>query len=219
MITHVIFDMDGLLLSTEPVYFICYQRAAAEFGLNFTFELFESCVGMSTADSARLIDHYFSGKVDIEQLYKRTYAHFEQYIREGGEIDFRPGAKEAVEFFSRRGLILALASSNIQRWVDYLLTKKGVKTYFSVITTADDVNKPKPDPEIYLTTAQRLHVPTENCLAFEDSVAGATSAITAGMRTCVIPQIKQPDTFVREHAFKVYHSLEDIYPDMDELLH
>ena len=57
-----------------------------------------------------------------------------------------------------------------------------------------------------------------DAVVFEDSIAGATAAITAGMRTCMVPQIKQPDTFVREHAFKIYSSLQDIYPDMDELL-
>ena len=104
------------------------------------------------------------------------------------------------------------------KWAEEMLKRKGIKKYFSVITMADDVTKTKPDPEIYLTTAARLGVAPAQCLAFEDSVAGATAAIRAGLRTCVVPQIKQPDMFVREHAFKIYQSLQDIYPDMDELL-
>ncbi len=218
MITRVIFDMDGLLLDTEMIYFICYQRAAKKFGKEFTFELFESCVGMSPADSKRIIEHYFQGQVPVQELYQHTYNEFERYLHSGGEINFRPGAKKAVEYFVRRGMPVALASSNIRRWVDYMLEKTGVKKQFSVITTADDVSKTKPDPEVYLTTAARLHVQPGACLVFEDSVAGATAAITAGMRTCMVPQIKQPDTFVREHAFKIYSSLQDIYPDIDELL-
>ena len=210
--------MDGLLLSTEPIYFQCYQKAAAQEGVSFSFELFETCVGLSTDDSARLIDHHFQGALNIPQFYKRTYEHFENYIRSGGDIEFRPGAKEALEFFHRHGFKLALASSNVKRWVDYLMEKKGIKQLFSVMITSDDVAKPKPDPEIYLTTAQHLRVAPEACLVFEDSIAGATAAIVAGMRVCVVPQIKQPDSFVREHAFKIYKSLTDIYPDMDELL-
>ena len=210
--------MDGLLLSTEPIYFLCYQRAAKKMGQTFPFELYEACVGMSTSDAAKIIDNYFKGALNVKELYRRTFDEFENYIHGGGEVDFRPGAKEAVEYFYKRGFPLALASSNIRRWVDYLLEKKGVKKYFSVITTSEDVEKPKPDPEIYLTTAARLHVAPDECLSFEDSVAGATASITAGMRVCVVPQIKQPDTFVRERAFKVYKSLKDIYPDMDELI-
>lgn len=218
MISSVIFDMDGLLLSTEPIYFECYKKAAAEDGLTFSFELFETCVGMSSQDAGDLIKHHFGPDFDVEKLYRRTYAHFEDYVSSGKEIEFRPGAKKAVEYFYKRGLKVALASSNIRRWVDYLLTKKGIKKYFSSITTSDDVTNPKPDPEVYLKTAQKLGVDVTECLAFEDSVAGATAAISAGMRTCVVPQIKHPNSFVRQHAFKVYTSLEDIYPDMDELL-
>lgn len=218
MITTVIFDMDGLLFSTEPIYFECYKKAAAEDDLTFSFELFETCVGMSGKDAGDLIRHHFGPQFDVEKLYARTYAHFEDYVQGGGAVEFRPGAKEAVEYFYKRGLKVALASSNIRRWVDYLLEEKGIKRYFVSITTSDDVANPKPDPEVYLKTAQKLGVDVTECLAFEDSVAGATAAITAGMRTCVVPQIKKPNSFVRQNAFKVYQSLTDIYPDMDELL-
>ena len=67
-------------------------------------------------------------------------------------------------------------------------------------------------------SAQKLGADVSQCLVFEDSVAGATAAISAGMRTCVVPQLRQPDSFVRQNAFKIYKSLTDIYPDMDELL-
>ncbi len=210
--------MDGLLLSTEPIYFECYRQAAKSYGADFPFELYESCVGISTEDAARLINHHFKGTINVTHLYQQTYKNFEEYVRQGGEIPFRPGAKKAVTFFYERGFKLAVASSNIRRWVEGLLYKKGILDYFSVIVTSQDVSAPKPAPEIYLTATRRLGQDTVNCLAFEDSIAGATAAISAGLRTCVVPQIKQPDTFVREHAFKVYKSLEDIYPDMDELL-
>lgn len=218
MITTVIFDMDGLLFDTEPIYFECYKKAAAEDGLNFTYELFESCVGISREEAARFILQHFGPQTDMQKLHVRTGEIFEEYLANDGEIRFRPGAKQAVEFFYNRGLKVALASSNITKWVMFLLEKKGIKKYFSSVTTSDDVFRPKPDPEVYLKTAQKLGVDVSECLVFEDSVAGATAAISARMRTCVVPQIKKPTQFVRENAFKIYHSLEDIYPDMDELL-
>ena len=62
MIKSIIFDMDGTLFSTEPIYFECYQAAAKPMGLDFTFELFESCIGVSAADSAPLMKSYFGRK-------------------------------------------------------------------------------------------------------------------------------------------------------------
>jgi HAD superfamily hydrolase (TIGR01549 family) len=173
---------------------------------------------MSTEDACDLIQHHFGPDFDVKKLISRTYACFEEYIQAGGEVDFRPGAKEAVEYFYRNGFKIALASSNIRQWVDYLLERKGIKKYFSSITTSDDVSKPKPDPEVYLKTAEKLKMDVKECLVFEDSVAGATAAISAGMRTCVVPQIKQPNSFVRQNAFKIYESLENIYPDMEDLV-
>lgn len=217
MITTVIFDMDGLIFSTEPVYFQCYQQAAKKRGLDFTFELFETCIGISTQEAEKIIRNYFGKQIDVQSLNDECYANFANHLLTK-EIEFRPGAKEAIEYFHSRGLKLAVASSNITRWVELLTTRYGVRKYFSSVLTSDDVENPKPDPELYLTTARILGSDVNECLVFEDSVAGATAAISAGMRTCVVPHMKQPNTFTRNNAFKVYQSLEDIYPDVDELL-
>lgn len=217
MITAVIMDMDGLIFSTEPIYFKCYQQAAAPMGIKFTFELFEACIGMSVADAHPLMKSYFGKDVDVLALHEGCSRNFEEYMRLH-PIPFRPGAKEAIEYFHGRGLRLGLATSNISRWVNKLLEKGQIRSYFSAVVTADQVSRPKPDPEVYLRTAQALGAPVSQCLAFDDSVAGATAAISAGMRTVVVPDLKQPNSFVRANAFRVYKTLQEIYPDMDELL-
>lgn len=216
-ISTVIFDMDGMIFSTEPIYFKCYQQAAAPLGVQFTFELFETCIGMSTADAAPLMRSYFGRDVDVEAVYDGCCRNFEAYM-EKNDIPFRPCARETIEYFYKRGFKLGLATSNVRRWVEKLLDKGGIRKYFSSVLTSDDVQNPKPDPEVYLRTAQALGADVKACLAFDDSVAGATAAISAGMRTVVIPDLKQPNSFVRANAFRVYQSLCDIYPDMEELL-
>ena len=218
MIRAVIFDMDGLLFNTESFYFTCYRKAAREQGLDFPFSLFTACVGISREEAALFMRQQFGPQADLELLNKRTFQIVDEYLEKGGPIEFQAGAKEAVEFFAKRGLKIGLASSNIRKWAEFYLAKKGILNYFSVLTTSDEVTNLKPDPEVYLKTASKLNVDVKECLVFEDSVAGATAAITAGMRTCMVPDLKQPDTFIREHAFKIYKSLADIYPDMDELL-
>ncbi len=218
MIRSVIFDMDGTIFNTEHIYFECYRKAAAEMGLNFTFELFAQGVGISREEANKFIKQHFGQNTDVEHLQNRTYELVEEYLRDGGEIPFLPGAKEAIELFYKRGLVLALASSNMRRWVDFYLEKKHLTKYFQVITTCEDVTHLKPNPEVYLRTAAKLGQDPQNCLVFEDSVAGATAAIHAKMRTCMVPNIKQPDSFVRQHAFKIYKSLADVPADVDELL-
>ncbi len=218
MISTVIFDMDGTLYNTEHIYFKCYKQAAAEMGLHFTFELFAQGVGISREEANKFIKQHFGPQTDTDQLERRTYQLVDDYLQRGGHIPFMPGAKEAVELFYKRGLKLALASSNIRKWVEFYLDTTGLRRYFAMLTTCEDVTVLKPNPEVYLRTAAKLGVDPKQCLVFEDSVAGATAGIRAGMRTCMIPNIKQPDTFIRQHAFKIYTSLEQVPADFDELL-
>lgn len=217
MIKNVIFDMDGTLFSTEPVYFKCYRAAAKEMGLDFTFELFEACIGVSTTDAAPLMKSYFGHEVDVQKLHNDCCRNFEEYIQ-NYPIAFRPHAKETLQYFHERGFKLAVATSNMRKWADKLLQKNGIADYFSSVVTSDDVTHPKPDPEVYLRCVQNLSAEVKECLAFEDSIAGATAAISAGIRTIVIPDLKQPNSFVKAHAFKVYQSMEDIFPDIEDIL-
>lgn len=218
MITSVIFDMDGLLFDTEVIYFECYKKAAKEWGLDFPFELFTACIGISREEAEKFMKQHFGDVVEPSQVHHRTYELVEEYLQNGGPISFRPGAKEAVEFFYKRGLKIGLASSNMRKWAEFYLREKGIYNYFSAITTCEEVKKLKPNPEVYLKTAQKLGAVPEQCLVFEDSAPGATAAIAANMRTCMVPQLSKPTRLIREQAFKIYHSLEDIYPDIDELL-
>ncbi len=218
MITSVIFDMDGLLFDTESLYYQCYRQAAAEQGLDFTFPLFKACIGISREEAALFMRQQFGPKADLDKLMHRMVEIWDDYLDKGGTFEFKRGAKEAVEFFYKRGLKIGLASSNLKKWAEFYLRQKGILTYFTTLTTSEEVTNLKPNPEVYLKTAAKLHADVRQCLVFEDSVAGATAGINAGMRTCMVPDLKKPDTFIREHAFKIYSSLADIYPDMDELL-
>lgn len=218
MITTVIFDMDGLLFDTESIYFKCYQQAAKEQGFDFPFDLFVTCIGISREEAALFMRQHFGPKIDLTLLNNTTFKIVDNYLLGGGEIPFQEGAKEVVELFYKRGLKIGLASSNMRRWVDFYLDKKGLSSYFSAITSSDEVTRLKPDPEVYLKTAAKLDADVSQCLVFEDSVAGATAGISAGMRTCMVPDIKQPDTFVRENAFKIYNSLLEVPQDLEELL-
>jgi len=210
--------MDGLLFDTESIYFKCYQQAAKEQGFDFPFDLFVTCIGISREEASLFMRQYFGPKIDLTLLTNRTFQIVDDYLLAGGAIPFQKGAKEAVELFYKRGLKIGLASSNIRKWVDFYLLKKGIAGYFSAITSSDDVSNLKPDPEVYLKTARKLGADVAQCLVFEDSVAGATAGISAGMRTCMVPDLKQPDTFVRENAFKIYNSLLEIPHDINDLL-
>ncbi|MBO4674961.1 MAG: HAD-IA family hydrolase, partial [Elusimicrobiaceae bacterium] len=169
-------------------------------------------------DANQFMRQPFGNKIYPDQLNKRAFLLVEEYLMSGQDIPMKPGAKEAVEMFYRRNLKLGLASSNMRRWIDFYLKKTGLGFYFNTVTSCEEVSKLKPDPEVYLKTAAKLQSDVTNCLVFEDSVPGVTAGICAGMRTCMVPDLKQPNTFVRENAFKIYNSLLEVRQDCAELL-
>ncbi len=217
MITTAIFDMDGTIFSTEPIYFQCYQQAAKLYGKEFPYELFVHCVGISIEEASKLLRNYFGPDVDIEKLYQTCGAYFEQYM-DTHKIEPRAGVKPMLQALEQRGIKIGMATSNGKAWVEQLLSQADLRAYFEVIVTSNDVSKPKPDPEVYLRAAAQLNSAVSQCLAFDDSVAGATAALSAGMRTVVIPDLKQPDSYVRQHAFRIYSSLTQAYQELDDLL-
>ena len=217
MIRTVIFDMDGMIFSTEPIYFRCYQQAAEQYGKDFPYELFAQCVGISLEESTKILKNYFGPQFDLSQLYAQCSRNFETYM-DKHHIAPREGVEQMLPFLQERGLKIGMATSNGRAWVERLLEQANLRHYFQTIVTAQDVSKPKPDPEVYLRAAANLQTQVNQCLAFDDSVAGATSAISAGMRTVVIPDLKQPDSFVRHRAFRIYTSLKEAYFDVEDLL-
>ncbi len=217
MITTVIFDMDGMIFSTEPLYFQCYQEAAREKGLDFPFELFVRCIGISLEEASKIIRNSFGRDVDVPDLYKQCGHIFEKYM-DTHFIPPRAGVQTMLQTLTARGFKIGMATSNGRAWVEKLLKQADLSHYFKAIVTAQDVSKPKPDPEVYLRAAAQLKSDVKECLAFDDSVAGATAAISAGMRTVVIPDLKQPDSFVRQHAFRIYDSMPQAYEELEELL-
>jgi len=84
-----------------------------------------------------------------------------------------------------------------------------VLDYFSHITSGQEVKNGKPNPDIYLLAIQKLSLNVDECIAFEDSEAGARAAIAAGLKVVVVPDLVQPSDFVREHCYQVFSTLKD----------
>ena len=90
-------------------------------------------------------------------------------------------------------------------WLHRLINK--LLDYFTAITSGDEVKRGKPHPDIYLLAIKKLGLDPKDCIAFEDSELGALAAITAGLNVVVVPDLKQPTEFVKDHCFRVLNSL------------
>jgi HAD superfamily hydrolase (TIGR01509 family) len=176
----VIFDMDGVLIDSEPLHYRVANRVLSVDGLSdMDRKDYERFLGTTVeAMFEALNDQYH-----LRRSLAEFVAHYDQALLAALEEPREPsaGVKLLIARLRSLGLQLAVASSSRRAWVDATLRSIGLWTAFDTVVSGDDVQHGKPDPEIYLLAAERLGVRPERCLAIEDSPNGVQSARSAGM--------------------------------------
>lgn len=175
----LIFDFDGVVALSEPVHAGAWDDVARHFGRDLPAGFAEN--GIGTTDQLGAIDlaRQWGGLVPGESVLEAKRRFYRERARL--EAEFVPGVVEALSYFSGRApMAIATSSSrgDIEPWFD----RGGLRSYFSAVLTIESVSDPKPHPEIYLAAAERLGLPPERCIVFEDSVQGARAARAAGTR-------------------------------------
>jgi HAD superfamily hydrolase (TIGR01509 family) len=186
----VLFDMDGLLLDTEVIYIEAMQQAARSLGREMALDFCHSMVGVPAQECSVMIEAYYGDGFSIEEFRGRFYELLRGLLDAG--IPLKPGVLELLDFLADRGLPLAVATSSERRTAERHLAKAGIFDRFSALATRDDVERPKPHPDIYLEAARRLGIAPERCLAFEDSNIGLEAAHAAGTMAFMVPDLLQP---------------------------
>jgi len=202
----VIFDLDGVLVDSEPGYAIALNRVLERAGAEpLTEDESRGLIGTTVEDTWNAIKEMRSLTKPFE-YYVGIYSPTLIEIFRAG-LELQPGAMDVVQAVRDKGLPLGLATSSRREWVDVKLKVVGVNSMFDAVVTGDEVQKGKPSPEIYLSVARLLDVPPAECLAIEDSPSGVASAVTAGMYTVAVRTESTAGLDI-SHANAVIESLE-----------
>ena len=205
----VVFDMDGLMLDTEPLYKMAWQRASADLGYELDNESYAKLVGRPTAACEEALRAQFGPEFPLDRFRARWPELWQAGVAEAG-IVAKPGLFELLAFLDQRGLPLALATSSEAEYTDFSLQSAGLAGRFAVVVTGDQVAQGKPAPDIYLEAAARLRTKPDLCLALEDSEAGILAASGAGMIAVLIPDWTHPSEIAVRAAFRVLASLNEV---------
>ncbi len=176
----VIFDMDGVLLDSEPLHHAVMNRVLAPEQVVVSEDAYREYIGTTDEDTWR--DLVACHRLPHPQAHYQ--AAYDTAIQEAyaAHSVANPGVRELLAGLARRGLRLAVASSSRTAWVQSALARLGIREAFSEVVTGDMVRRGKPDPEIYLLAAARLGLAPAQCLAVEDAPKGVRAAHDAGMR-------------------------------------
>ena len=206
-----IFDLDGTLVDSMWMWPEIDKEYLGRFGIEYDDNLKNEIDGISFHETAV----YFKNKFGISDSIEKICKDWEDmaYDKYKYEVKEKRGCQKFLEQLKSKGIKMGIATSNNRSMVDVVLESLGMKNFFEVITTSDELKKGNPAPDVYLTTAKLLNVEPKHCLVFEDVVAGIIAGKSAGMKVCAVE-----DDFTREVRQRK-KELSDYYiDDYSELL-
>ena len=185
MVSAVIFDMDGLMVDTEPVYQRSWQRTAQDLGYEIDELLYERFVGRPTRVCEDILVEHFGPAFPLSAFQQGWPVLWRSEVERCG-ITLKPGLMEMLDYVAGR-LPIAVATSSEAEYAELTLGLAGIRHRFQVVVSGDQVSRGKPAPDIYLEAARRLHIPASECVALEDSEAGIRAVQSAGMIGVLVP--------------------------------
>jgi pseudouridine-5'-monophosphatase len=185
VIQAVVFDLDGLLIDSEPLQLRAWDEYLRQHGAELTPELLQRMLGLRLVDSAELVARELALPVTPAAVAAARDALFLASVP--GNVAAMPGAPELIAELRRRGRRLALATSGHRRYVDLALESAGLVGLFDVEVTGEMVARGKPAPDTYQRAAELVQLTPRQCLALEDAPNGVASAKAAGMWCVAVP--------------------------------
>lgn len=181
-ITAIIFDLDGVIVTTDECHYQGWQRLADDEGIYFDRAINERLRGVSRMESlAILLERSARAYSEAErvQLAERKNGYYRALIESLTPADILPGVQAFMADARARGLKLAIGSSS--KNAPTILARVGLADYFDTVVCGNDITRSKPDPEVFLLGAARLGIPPPYCLVVEDADAGVEAALAAAM--------------------------------------
>lgn len=185
MIQAIVFDMDGLMVDTEPISRSAWERLLNLYGQTLDDATYARIIGLRIDSSARLIRDAYGLPLDIETIIQRKNSFYSEAL--DGGIPVMPGLFELHAAIRERGLPWGVATSSARTHAKHILSSLGLLDACGALAGGNEVTHGKPAPDLYLLAAERLGVAPERCLALEDSEPGCRAAVAAGMRAIAVP--------------------------------
>lgn len=183
MIKGVIFDLDGVIIDSEPLHEQCEREILKQFGAILTPDIFAEVKGLRDQEAFHYYTRRFNLKEKPEVLMQKKMQLYMKLLKKNMRPcpGFKDFAKQCKQKFK-----IGLATSSSKENVAFIIKELEIKHLFDAIVTGEEVNLPKPYPDPYLKMAEKLHLKANQCLVIEDSIHGITAAKTAGAKCIAV---------------------------------
>ncbi|MDH6250638.1 beta-phosphoglucomutase [Chryseobacterium sp. H1D6B] len=206
----VLFDMDGVIVDTEPLHRKAYFKTFSELGISVSEDLYTSFTGASTKRVCETLIKEFNLNQTYEDIARIKRAHFKDYFYNDEEFDLIPGVKELIQHYYENGMTLILASSATMTTINMVFEKFDLEKYFSGKISGADLKESKPHPEVFLVAAEMAAERVENSMVIEDSTNGILAAHRANIFCAAYrsPHSKNQDYTLADITVSDYSELE-----------
>lgn len=183
----VIFDLDGVICSTDEYHYRAWKTMADSIGVVFDREINNRLRGVSRMASLEIILEQYQGQLsqaEKEQLAEQKNECYKRLLAQMSPADLSDEVKDTLDQLRRRGYRLAIGSSS--KNTPFILQQIGLSGYFDAVSDGNNITRSKPDPEVFLKAAQMLCAEPARCLVVEDAVSGAQAAHRGGMKAACV---------------------------------
>ncbi|OQR76239.1 pseudouridine-5'-monophosphatase-like [Tropilaelaps mercedesae] len=220
-VTHCIFDMDGLLLDSEQIYFECYDEVLKELGHRYTYEMANRLRGAARISTAKIVVESYGLSIAPDEFLRRLDAILPQKL---ANCRLMPGADRLVRHLHKHKVPIAIATGSSLEYVRIKTEQHQdfIKLFNHIVSGSDDleVKESKPAPDVFLVCARRFAPPLEGpeacvkALVFEDAPNGVRAAIAAGMQVVMVPDPLAVQPEQKKEATLCIDCLEDFKPEL-----
>jgi HAD superfamily hydrolase (TIGR01509 family) len=186
--TSVIFDLDGTLVDSEPNYYEAGRQVLAEYGVpGYSWADHERYVGISTLETAGIWKREYGLAASVTELFEAKNRRYLELARAATRA--YPEMRKFVELLAGEGVPMAVASGSSPEAIEAILAGTGLDAFLHTVVSADEVERGKPAPDVFLEAARRLGAAPADCVVLEDAAPGVAAAHAAGMRCVAIPYV------------------------------
>lgn len=204
MIKNILFDMDGVLINTEPLHYRIWKQVMNENGIDLDYEHYKDCIGSTRAFLYDLIKKGYGVDFHGNDTVGKRFHEIKDDIIKAEGVPRIDGVIAVIHYLHDKGYHMAVASSSAQNYIEAHMKELGLTDCFEVLFSAEKVKNPKPAPDVFLAAAEKLNANPKECLVIEDSYNGSRAAKAAGM---LCYGFKNPDSGNQDLSFtdKVFY--------------
>jgi len=178
----LIFDLDGTIADTMPVHFLAYKNILGDFGIDFTPELFATLAGVPAIETIEKLNEQFGTSMNPEEIGHLKEQEYEKMMHKMKPVE--PVVQLVKKYHGK--MPMSVGTGGYRRLAWKTLEILGLKDYFDILISSEDVKNAKPHPETFLKCAEKMGVDPKDCQVFEDGELGMQAAVSAGMMSTLV---------------------------------